>query len=275
MSLSKNPFVNPLIALRENPSRKIQNGFEMLKANYRAEGRKITATNLAKAAGYENYGTANEQYGSFAHRICEIMDITPDRKREGKPIWTFGICDASEETDRHGHFQWILKNDVAAAAEEIGLVDPVPDDDLFADIEGEQEKLDQLSGKERDVLVKARIGQGLFRERLINHWEGCSVTGYANTDLLIASHIKPWRDCEDFEKIDVTNGLLLTPNIDRAFDRGFISFDQSGIILFSPLFSDEDAKSFGITRSMKLRWCFSQHENFLNFHRSKILRKTC
>lgn len=267
-----NPYLFALEKLAERKSKKIQNGFEMLKANYRAEGRKITAAKLAKAAGYDNYGTGNEQYGSFAHELSDLLGKEPKQTREGKPIWTFAICDASEETDKHGHFQWVLKDEVAWALEQLGIVAPVAVSDVFSELEEKRNDLDALPQKTREATIQARIGQGLFRERLINHWEGCSVTGFDNTNLLIASHIKPWRDCSPSEALSMTNGLLLLPNIDLAFDRGFVSFDATGLIVFSPQFSEEDAAALGISRSMKLRWCYPQHEEFLEYHRTKVLR---
>lgn len=268
-----NPYLYALEKLAERKSKKIQNGFEMLKANYRAEGRKITATKLAKAAGYDSYETGNEQYGSFAHELSDLLGIEPEQTRKGQPIWTLAICDASEETDNHGHFQWVLKDEVASALEQLGIVTPVVVSDLFQDLEEKRTDLEALSQKNREATIQARIGQGLFRERLINHWEGCSVTGFDNTNLLIASHIKPWRDCTSSEALSMVNGLLLLPNIDMAFDRGYISFDAAGAIIFSPQFSDEDAAALGISHAMKLRWCYPQHEEFLEYHRSKVLRR--
>lgn len=267
-----NPYLYALEKLAERKSKKIQNGFEMLKANYRAEGRKITATKLAKAAGYDSYEIGNEQYGSFAHELSDLLGVKPEQTRKGQPIWTLAICDASEETDSHGHFQWVLKDAVASALEKLGIVTPVVVDNIFQELEEKRNNLETLSQKNREATIQARIGQGLFRERLINHWEGCSVTGFDNTNLLIASHIKPWRNCTFPEALSMTNGLLLLPNIDLAFDRGFVSFDATGKIIFSPQFSDEDASALGISRSMKLRWCHPQHEEFLEYHRKKVLR---
>jgi len=272
VSLDSNPFAPVLRRLLDDKSRKIANGFLMLKANYRAHGRKITASNLAKAAGYPNYGTGNEQYGSFAHKVCELLGVEPTQRRDGTPIWTLAICDASEETDKHGHFQWVLKKDVADALEQIGIVKPTPTEDVLDDLREKDKELSVLTEKTRDAVIKSRIGQSIFRERLVNHWEGCSVTGYTNTDLLIASHIKPWRDCSPSEALTMTNGLLLLPNIDLAFDRGFISFAENGEIIYSPQFKDDDARALGISPSMQLRWCYPQHNEFLEYHRINVLR---
>lgn len=75
---------------------------------------------------------------------------------------------------------------------------------------------------EAERLVVQRVGQDLFREGLLDYWEGqCAVTSLAVPDLLRASHIKPWADCStDTERLDVFNGLLLAAHLDAAFDRG-------------------------------------------------------
>lgn len=272
MTKNQNLYVPVLKKLMDDTSMKTKNGFKMLKANYRAEGQKITAGKLAEAAGYDNYNTGNEQYGSFAHKISALIGFEPKQRSDGRSIWTFTICDAGEEKDKHGHFQWILKKEVSDALEAIGLVKQITNYDVFEDIKGKEEELQKEPKKSRDAVIKARIGQGLFRERLVNHWEGCAVTNCQNTDFLIASHIKPWRDCNPHEAIDMANGLLLIPNIDRVFDKGFISFESNGEIIISPQLNDKDSQVLGISKSMKLRWCYSQHNHFFEFHRKNVFR---
>ncbi|PHQ59425.1 MAG: hypothetical protein COC10_13400, partial [Sphingobium sp.] len=83
----------------------------------------------------------------------------------------------------------------------------------------------------RKAIIDARVGQGQFRENLINHWLTCAVTGATNPLLLRASHIKPWKESSNNERLDSFNGLLLSANLDAAFDSGLISFDNSGKIM--------------------------------------------
>lgn len=92
-----------------------------------------------------------------------------------------------------------------------------------------------LSDTEKDAIVKLRVGQGYFRDKLVERWKGCAVTGCKDDNLLIASHIKPWSKCTTRqERLSPDNGILLTPNLDKAFDRGFISFDDKLKILLHP-----------------------------------------
>ncbi len=122
---------------------------------------------------------------------------------------------------------------------------------------------------EKENLVKCRIGQGDFRDKLIKYWNGCFVTRYQNTEILIASHIKPWRESTSEERLDSFNGLLLTPNLDKLFDKGFISFDDEGKILISK--SLINFELLGIDKNMKIA-IENKHRKYLNFHRNKIFK---
>jgi len=126
-----------------------------------------------------------------------------------------------------------------------------------------------LNATERVSLVKARIGQGLFRQKLLLHWEACAVTGFSDTNLLLASHIKPWRSCNNAERLNPFNGLLLTPNLDRAFDAGLITFTHEGPIVVSPLLTEPN--KLGIFASMRVK-LHEQHQPFLSFHREVVFR---
>lgn len=121
---------------------------------------------------------------------------------------------------------------------------------------------------ESNVVTKVRVGQDKFRARLLAYWDhSCSVTGCDNDALLVASHIVPW--CKDTDaRLDLFNGLLLTPNLDSAFDKGYISFHDDGSIIISSKISELDRKHLGLTLSMKLRKVEDKHRNYLDWHRT-------
>jgi hypothetical protein len=125
------------------------------------------------------------------------------------------------------------------------------------------------SPTERHDLIKCRIGQGKFRQALIDYWQACAVTGYKDIGLLVASHIKPWRECTNAERLNQFNGLLLIPNLDRAFDAGLITFRQDGLIWLSPHLSNP--QQLGIETSMRVTFA-SEHEPFMDFHRESVFR---
>jgi hypothetical protein len=94
---------------------------------------------------------------------------------------------------------------------------------------------------EAERLVVQRIGQDIFRARLMDYWQGhCPLTGITDAALLRASHIVPWAECEtDAERLDVHNGLLLSALWDAAFDRALVTFDDQGRPEFSPSLSEQ------------------------------------
>lgn len=107
----------------------------------------------------------------------------------------------------------------------------------------------QLSETTRDAIVKARVGQGKFRSELLRRWNHqCSLTGLANPDLLIASHIHPWSLSNNDERIDPNNGLLLAPHVDRLFDRGLISFADDGTLLVNSSLTQTDREILALDR---------------------------
>lgn len=94
---------------------------------------------------------------------------------------------------------------------------------------------------EAERLIIQRVGQDIFRDRLMTYWQGrCPLTGITDPALLRASHIIAWKDCDsDAERLDVHNGLLLSALWDAAFDRGLVTLDDGGRPEFSPKLSEE------------------------------------
>lgn len=123
-----------------------------------------------------------------------------------------------------------------------------------------------ISVTEKDSIVKSRIGQGVFRGKLIEYWHGCAVTQFPLTWMLIASHIKPWHEANNIERLDPYNGLLLLPNYDKLFDLGYISFDQNGKIMYSRLLDKHDREAIGLGDGLHLVKLESKHLGYLKFH---------
>lgn len=108
-----------------------------------------------------------------------------------------------------------------------------------------------IAETERLEQVRARRGQGQFRDNVSAVEKACRITGITNPDLLTASHIKPWRSCTTgTERLDGNNGLMLAPHIDRLFDRGLIGFQDDGRILVSPLLAPPDVQRLGLTAAL-------------------------
>lgn len=195
------------------------------------------------AAGPLTAFNSEESFREVAQQI-RALEIFQRRDEKGRNMYSSALNKFSEYlSEGHG-------NDAASD------IDAILDND-------------DLSKTERVNLVMSRIGQGAFRQKLLSYWRACAVTGYRDTGLLVASHIKPWRDCTSAERLDPYNGLLLTPNLDKVFDAGLITFTKRGPVALSPLLTEPER--FGITASMRVELA-AQHEPFMSFHRDAVFR---
>lgn len=139
------------------------------------------------------------------------------------------------------------------------------------EIELPSDALDEITSKEQ--LTTIRRGQAKFRSRLIKQDKCCRITGETNKHNLRASHIKPWKESNNVERLDPRNGFLLAPHIDLLFDKGFVSFSDLGDLLVA-----DDA-----TRKTLSRWHIALDANigkihpdsvgYLEYHRKNIFKK--
>ena len=109
-----------------------------------------------------------------------------------------------------------------------------------------------VEGLEKEALVKARVNQGVFRDKLLKKYSKCCLCGVSDTSFLIASHIKPWAESNDTEKLDIENTLLLCPVHDALFDKGFISFDARGRIKISKKLDEMEQALLNINDDSKI-----------------------
>jgi len=155
---------------------------------------------------------------------------------------------------------------------------PVPADDLDTwERKLEQQVVDdpKVSETDRLALIRARIGQGLFKDRVRKIETRCRLTGVENPVHLVASHCKPWRDSTNEERLNGENGLLLTPSIDHLFDRGFIGFENNGRLIISPVAHSPSLQRMGIdtTGVVNVGAFTTGQKQFLDFHRNSVLLK--
>ena len=123
---------------------------------------------------------------------------------------------------------------------------------------------------EKMGLVKLRIQQSIYRKMVIDYWQMCAITNCKNHSLLIASHIKSWKESANLEKIDPYNGILLSPLYDKLFDRHLISFNDNGFILVSNQIKEEDLIALDIKASDRLNpdKIHDNHKKYLAHHRA-------
>ena len=133
-------------------------------------------------------------------------------------------------------------------------------------------KTDPEKRTEIETLIKARLGQGSFRQNVLEQYPSCPLTGLDIQPLLIASHIKPWSVCNNNERLDPFNGLMLAPNINALFDKGLITFDTDGTIKIHPIINPENQKRLGISPDMKLK-IRPKSKKYFEYHRNHVFQK--
>jgi predicted restriction endonuclease len=110
----------------------------------------------------------------------------------------------------------------------------------------------------------------LFRHRVSELEPACRVTGLARQEFLVASHIKPWRSCDNSERLSGSNGLLLSPHVDKLFDRHWISFDSGGELIWRHEAAGEALRCWGIEGASLIRPFNRVQEAFLSAHREAL-----
>jgi len=126
----------------------------------------------------------------------------------------------------------------------------------------------KINKTQREVIASARVGQGKFREEVLSIWNWkCPITDISTPGLLVASHIYPWALSTDEERLDEYNGFPFSPDIDKLFDRGFISFEDTGELIIHQDFTRESLEKLGIQAKTKIRGLSRKHTKYLKKHR--------
>lgn len=225
----------------------------MLVAHAEAPDGMLSVRQLAAAGGYDKPHVTYSQYGRFGHLIGRSLGIDNDWK-----VWT-NVIGQGFRTES-GELIWAIHPELAEALVAVGWSRAARVSTLLADIaQAEQDNL-LASDTQREVLMQARIGQGPFRIALLRYWGACAVSGVSEPVVLRTSHIKPWLDASNAERLDPANGLLLAAHLDALFDAGLVTFECDGRIRISPLLAADDLRQLGLSSAMRLRRITNEHE---------------
>ena len=272
----------------------------LVRAIASAPNRAMSRLELARTIGSESVNSCNTVFGTFARNLAMALDPTLAH------VWKHGTNTGGDWVMfiNWGPRRWtppspgeadswvfVMRENLARALHQVGMApyreldaqaiealeqtNGVEDEstgpgisDPFAEIAEVEEELSELSETERETVILARIGQGVFRDLLVEAWEGkCAVTGAGFKPALVASHIKPWVAATNKERLDPLNGLLLIGTLDRLFDGGFITFNEDGHIRISPLLPRTEYAGLGISEDMTLRQVPAGSLPFLAIHR--------
>lgn len=141
--------------------------------------------------------------------------------------------------------------------------------------EARRRKAIQISGispKDKLQLIAARNGHGKYRAKLSKVEDRCRVTGITDKQFLTASHIRPWRKCDDQQCLDGNNGLWLAPHVDRLFDRGWITFDPSGNLLCSNDKVREILELWGVEPDTSIGTLNETQLGYMRYHNEEVYK---
>jgi hypothetical protein len=272
----------------------------MLAAHAVAPNRTLSRLELARTVGGSTVNVTNSVLGTAISKIANELDSA--LRDEWKPAaggggdWVmFANYGPGRWTpmpdDEPDGWVFVMRPTLAQALVETGRVEAAAELDdvalaVIGDILAEEEgslwsptnvigeiasveaELEGISETERISIVEARLGQGVFRDRLIDAWGGeCAVTGVTFLPVLIASHIVPWVDATNEERLDPDNGLLLSATLDRLFDAGFITFEDDGAIRISPVVPEDEYEAMGLSEELRLSRVPDGSRRYLARHR--------
>lgn len=177
-------------------------------------------------------------------------------------------------TEISEEFVQVLLRKMGLSVSKIVATEPVDEAGEAADEQAETAVMGRtdIGETQKQQLVLARRGQGVFKANVRLNEKRCRITGVSDPRFLIASHIKPWRDCTDQEKLDGCNGLLLSPHVDRLFDRGLISFANDGTILKSAMLPPEVWLAWGLDNIVNVGAFTNAQATYLAQHRETIFK---
>lgn len=224
------------------------------------EQEKIHKAKVAKEAGFDSVEEMED--------AKEFAKMPPEKKALWEDFKQKAEAKQRREKIREDHRKHSNRNDSTKKR------DFIPEIDKTKEEEEEENKIKHrnTSKYETTQLVEARNGQGIFRANVERIEKRCRLTNVSNKRFLIASHIKPWRKCTDEEKLDGNNGLLLSPHVDKLFDKGWISFTDEGEILCVNFEVEEIMEMWNLDVEAFVGSFNEQQKKYLAYHRNSIFK---
>lgn len=216
---------------------------------------------LCKIPMIDEYGMEYAGYYKFDTDTLEYLDMPVNREMLKTVYPNFDSFNQSKQIIPLEYL-----DDILELLENINSISWNNESNIIPEIENSH-----IEGADRATLIKIRVNQRIFRNKLLVKYSKCCLCGVSEPSFLVASHIKPWEKSEAKEKLDVNNGLLLCPNHDKLFDGGWISFDNDGKILISGKIKTNDKIFMNIREDMKLVLT-EKNKLYMKYHREQIFR---
>lgn len=241
--------------------------WNMLLGHAASQDHALSMTEITKLGEYQTNDIGNIQYEILAEILAEELGVL------GLEQIRLIVGTSYASSIDAEHRQWEMHPQLVAALWQLAEPELLMHTEQVVDVQHEFEvdpKLSNITVTERSLLVQARVGQGAYRQSLMQYWNGqCAVTACPVAEVLIASHIKPWSESENGERLDPFNGLLLIATLDKLFDRGLISFSDDGNLLYDQVI-ELHLEKLGINETTCLRHMNERHKQYLENHRQRF-----
>lgn len=253
---------------------------EVINCLFKSSNYKLNAKAIGETIGTA-YQRLNSDIGGFGKLLYNkykdtLLKDPPLRKNGEVRYWHIVFDGEDSYKDGKGIYYWQLKNEMVQAIKELYLFHRTKEEKEKSSILKEQIRIVEDSinfkGEEKRSFVKIRVNQSKLRTEVLRHIKTCQICGLNKERLLIISHIKPWAKSLPEERTNLNNVILLCPNHDALFDKGFISFSDDGKILLSSDLSSEDLDLMNIDKEFTLS-ISDEMRKYLKYHRENIFKK--
>lgn len=243
-----------------------RDNIDLLKRIYLASNHVTTCYELAKDEG-KHPSSYNKPIVELGKRVSKALGLREIKGADNKATWWRVVFWGQELENKH--FEWRIRPELARAI--ASIYPEVEDVQVIKEFTEKIEEVESIESTEKQVLVKSRVGHGALKKKLLQKEHSCRICGLQDEHFLIASHIKPWSEANDTERLDLDNVLLLCPHHDSAFDKGYISFNDEGKILISEeltlqtqmLLNLEEDKQIQLTEKNKF---------YIKWHRENLFK---
>ena len=249
---------------------------DVIRVIYTFENHRLNASRIANILGTGHFILLNRLVGEWGKKLCRHFNLSglPQRPNGAVRWWNI-VFDGEDCYDTTAvHCDWIIKGEMLNAIEYLALYRKDRTGNDLNKITKAYRGTEGLLGGEAEYIAKCRINQGRLRQALLARGNGrCALCGMEISELLITSHIKPWRESSAEEKVDMNNALLFCPNHDSLFDKELISFADDGKIMISEEISSASMAKLNLNSSMRISMSETMKQ-YMEFHRDRfVMRK--
>ena len=230
----------------------------------------------------EELGFAKVESGAWLEHPAMRTALRCRRGRDGRAMFAARAADC-EAFDRAlwKHSRKVDATDDASVEFEVapvvgleaeafrGLIGALSDEDVASVITRRRD----LRAARKRALLAARWGQGEYRQNVERHEQGCRVTGLLDRRHVRAVHIKPWRMCNDAEKLDGANGLLLSPHLQHLFEQGYMTFADDGQLQVSRHLNPAVVEKWALASPARPASFSPEQQAYLAVHRARVFEQ--